>query len=218
MNSIKVREYLRTHVLGLVAIFIALSGTAVAAGDNPTASTSAVSNAKFKKLKQRVGALETKLNSPAGGDLQGTYPNLTIKSNAVTSGKIADNAVTDTKIANNAVTGGKIATDAVTSAKIAASAVGASEIATGAVGGSELADIDIVQSTGNPVAAGTSATTFNGGCAAGGQLVSGGVVFNSTDPDLSVHDQFNFLNAWSSRVNNNDGAAHTFDVIGYCIP
>ena len=38
MNSIKAREYLRTHVLGLLAIFIALSGTAMAQpGAEPTA-------------------------------------------------------------------------------------------------------------------------------------------------------------------------------------
>jgi hypothetical protein len=116
MNSIKVREYLRAHVLGLAAIFVALSGTAVAANDE--ASTSAVSNAKFKKLKKRVAALEGKLNSPARGDLQGTYPNLSIRNNAVTTGKIANNAVTNAKIADNAVTTTKIAGDAVTSAKI----------------------------------------------------------------------------------------------------
>jgi hypothetical protein len=98
MNSVTMREYLRRHVLGLLAIFIALSGTAIAAGDGPTASSSAVTTAKFKKLKVRVGALESKLNSPAKGDLTGTYPNLQIAANAVTTGKIADSAVTAGKL------------------------------------------------------------------------------------------------------------------------
>ena len=99
MSSPMVRVFLRRHVLGLMAIFMALSGTAIAAGDNPTASSSVVTTAKFKKLKQRVTALEGKVRSPATGDLQGTYPNLTIRDNAVTSGKIADAAVTAGKIA-----------------------------------------------------------------------------------------------------------------------
>src|SRR4051812_37401109 len=106
MDSVKAREFLRRHVLGLLAIFIALSGTAVAAGDGPTASSSSVSNKKFKNLKKRVAALEGTLSPPAKGDLQGTYPNLAIRPNAVTTGKLANNAVTETKIADNAVTTG----------------------------------------------------------------------------------------------------------------
>ena len=70
MDSRKVREFLRSHVLGLVAIFIALTGTAVAgqqASDGPDASVSVVTDRKFKKLKRRVAALEQKAPSPTGG-------------------------------------------------------------------------------------------------------------------------------------------------------
>jgi hypothetical protein len=67
----RLRSHVRHNVVGYLALFFALSGTAVAA------------NAALK------------VGDPAGGDLTGTYPNPSIAANAVNSAKVNDGSLTD---------------------------------------------------------------------------------------------------------------------------
>jgi hypothetical protein len=149
--STKVSEFLRSHALGLLAIFIALGGSAMAAGYVPTAHKSVVTPRKFKALKARVAALETKLNSPVSGDLTGVYPNLKIKNTvlaaaldipdgSITTNKLAEGAVTMSKLAVGAVGTSNLTAGAVGSTQIANESIGAIDIGPGAVNNSELAD------------------------------------------------------------------------------
>src|SRR5690348_1130914 len=120
----RVSEHLRRNVYGLVAIFIALGGSAVAANVAKNSVTSkSIKNGQVKRDDLADGAVngakvapdsltgdqvdEASLqlpahdaSGPAGGDLTGKYPNPQLAKNTVSAAEVVDQTLTGADIAD----------------------------------------------------------------------------------------------------------------------
>ncbi len=139
-----ISSYIRTHHLGLIAIFIALTGTAWAAekvGQRDIAKNAV----RAKHIKDgKVGSAEladessgkalTGIDVAANGLTGADVEESTLfNDNSLTAADIGQGAVDTSEIAGGAVGSGEIANNSIASADIAQDAVNDAEIANGAV-------------------------------------------------------------------------------------
>ena len=122
-------QWIRTHLssahaIAMIALFVALGGTSLAAVTLTKNSVGA------KQIKPNaVTASEIKRNAVAASEL---------RSNAVASGDIADNGVGGSDLSDNSVGIGELTDNSVGAAEIGNNAVGSGEVANGSIAEADL--------------------------------------------------------------------------------
>lgn len=202
--------------IACIALFMAMTGSALAIGKNTVRSPQIVNGA--------VKTVDLGRNAVRGGKIaNGTISAFDlgtdsvgsdeIAKDAVTSGEIAKDAVESDEIADNAVASPEVAPNSLTAGDLAASSVGSSELQAGSVRSSELAPVNIRTASQalNKGANGSVSVS----CAAGEQALSGGgqpghfgVEMTSTRPSG---------NGWLYQAKNNSGSNSTITVYAVCL-
>ena len=122
-------QWIRSHLsfansISLIALFVALGGTSLAA---VTLSKNSVGAKQIKK--NAVTASEVKRNAVGASE---------IRSNAIAGGDIADNGVGGADLSNNSVGIGELTDNSVGAAEIGNNAVGSTEVANGTIAQADL--------------------------------------------------------------------------------
>ncbi len=195
-------------VIACLALFAALTGSAIAAG-----------------------AGKNTVRSPQIVD--GTIRTVDLRDNAVAAGKIAPNAVENTEIAENAVDSRAVAPDSLTASDLAPASVGSSEVAdqsltandlgpdsvgsselqAGSVRASELGTI-IQASNSTPIAANANGSV-SVNCPEGTTVISGGG--QPANFGVEMTSTLRSGNGWQYQAKNQNGSASTLTVFAYCL-
>jgi hypothetical protein len=168
--STRVRQHLRQNIYGLIAIFIALSGTAYAV-DGPLAGQNKVGSADI--IDGEVYGQDLRANAVGTGKvLDGSLTGFDVQNDSLSGADIASQSVGFTELDFNAVGTGEVINDSLTGQDIANESVGFTELGPNSVGGSELAEPSV-----------NSAQVFDDG-------LTGTDVNEATLSPLDAHDGF----------------------------
>jgi len=131
-----IRNHLRSHAIGYVAIFIALTGTAVAAN---TVRTEDIVNGQVRTedISNANGVRSADVRDDTFGE--GGLEAVDLSPESVGSSEILDGAVGEPELGADSVGGSEIVTDAVGDPELAIDAVSSAEIRTDGVNASEIA-------------------------------------------------------------------------------
>lgn len=175
-------------IVSCVALFLALSGSALA-----------------------VGIAKNSVRSAQIAD--GSIRSVDLRDNAVNSAKIAPDSVTAEELAENAVESPEVAPDSLTAGDLGSNSVGADELQAGAVGAGELGTVTL-RSKSAEVAKGANGSV-SVECAAGEQVLSGGGQPGHFGTEMTSSRPQG--NGWLYQAVNNTGGTETIAAFALCL-
>jgi hypothetical protein len=175
-------------VISCVALFMALTGSALAVG--------------IAKNSVRSAQI-----------VDGSVRTVDLRDSAVTTPKIADAAVGTPKIAEAAVDSSKVADGSLTVADLGDNSVGAAEILPDSVGASELGAVT-VRTNATTLAKGASGGV-SADCAAGEQVLGGGGQPGHFGTEMTSSRPQG--NGWLYQAVNNTGGQETITAFAVCL-
>jgi hypothetical protein len=227
----KTRSFRPSPALAIacVALFAALTGSAIAAGVAKNSVRSAqIVDGTVRTIDLRdsaVNSVKVVDQSLTANDLGPDSVNSEeIAENAVgtsevapdslAAGDLAPNSVGTSEVADNTLTANDLGPDSVGASELAADSAGSSEIATDSVRSSELGPI--VQRTSAPqaIAAGANGSVSID-CAAGEQVIGGGGQPANFGVEMASSRPQG--NGWLYQARNNNGAASTITAHVLCL-
>jgi hypothetical protein len=172
------------NVMSVIAVFLALGGTAFA----------------VQLGKNTVGSKQLKKNAVTGAKVKAeAITEAKVKAEAITGAKVKADAITGAKVLNGSLTGADLAPASIDQSKLAPGTTGIASIPNGSVGSAKLGTID-THIASVPLPDNTVLQRAVASCAAGEKLLSGGVNLATAGPDILIQ---------ASRPSNADSSTPT---------
>ena len=205
-------------ILSVVALFVALGGSAYAVGiGKNTVRSPQIVDGSVRTVDVRDNALNAAKVAP---DAIG---NEELAENSVTSQQVVDETLTNQDLGNASVTSSEIADGTVGSADVSDNSLTANDLATDSVGVSELqassvraSELGTIVTVSNEVIIKSDSTgTVSVNCPAGTQVISGG--FFGGEYKVHASGSYMTTNGWHLDGRNGSSNDAKFRVYAYCL-
>jgi len=184
-------------IISCVAMFLALTGSALAVGvGKNTVRSAQIVDGTVRTVDLGTNAVKAEKIAP----------------DAVGAEEIAESAVSSPEVAPESLTSGDLGTASVTSSEVADQSLTANDLGPDSVGTSELAADSVGTSE---LVAGGSNGSVSVDCAAGEQVISGGGQPTNFGVEMTTSRPQG--NGWLYQAKNNNGAASTITVYALCL-